>query len=76
MSAIGLKAILGPNLDRAFDLAGEMVRDCVFYKTENSAGTGLLTMAGSYERLGVDPFAAADHIRDLVVEAVSAKEED
>ena len=45
MSAIGLKAIIGPNLDRAFDLAGEMVRDCVFYKTENSAGTGLLTMA-------------------------------
>lgn len=45
MSAIGLKAIIGPNLDRAFDLAGEMVRDCVFYKTESSAGTGLVTMA-------------------------------
>lgn len=45
MSAIWLKAILGPNLDRAFDLAGEMVRDCVFYKTESSGGTGLLTMA-------------------------------
>lgn len=45
MSAIGLKAIIGPNLDRAFDLAGELVRDCVFYKTESSAGTGLVTMA-------------------------------
>ena len=45
MSAIGLKAIIGPNLDRAFDLAGELVRDCVFYRTESSAGTGLVTMA-------------------------------
>ena len=45
MIAIGLKAIIGPNLDRAFDLAGELVRDCVFYKTESSAGTGLVTMA-------------------------------
>ena len=45
MSVLGLKAIIGPNLDRAFDLVGEMVRDCVFYKTESSAGTGLLTMA-------------------------------
>lgn len=45
MSAIGLKAIIGPNLDRAFDLAGELVRDCVFYKTESSAGTGLMMMA-------------------------------
>jgi len=44
MSALGLKAIIGPNLDRAFDLAGEMVRDCVFYKTESSESTALLTM--------------------------------
>lgn len=37
---------------------------------------GLLTMAGAYERLGVDPFAAADHIRDLVVDAAWTREED
>ena len=48
MSAIGLKNIVGPHLDRAFDLAGELVRDCIFYKTESNAGTGLLSMAALY----------------------------
>lgn len=45
MSAIPLQKIIGPQLDLAFDLAGELVRDCVFYKTESNAGTGLLAMA-------------------------------
>ena len=44
MTAIGLKEILSPNLDKAFVLAGEIVRDCIFYKTESNAGTGLLVM--------------------------------
>jgi len=39
---IGLRRILAPQLDRAFELAGELVRDCVFYKTESSIGTGLV----------------------------------
>ncbi len=45
---IGLQNIVVPQLDLAFDLAGELVRDCVFYKTESGAGTGLLTMAALY----------------------------
>ena len=48
MSAIAFKNIVGPHLDRAFDLAGELVRDCIFYKTESNAGTGLLTMTALY----------------------------
>src|SRR5687768_8168535 len=48
MSAIAFKKIIGPHLDRAFDLAGELVRDCIFYKTESNAETGLLTMAALY----------------------------
>ena len=44
MTAIGIKEILSPNLDKAFVLAGEIVRDCIFYKTESNAGTGLLVM--------------------------------
>src|SRR3954465_15060589 len=45
---IGLNKIVAPQLDRAFDLAGELVRDCIFYKTESNAGTGLLTLAALY----------------------------
>ena len=48
MSAIAFKTIVGPHLDRAFDLAGELVLDCIFYKTESNTGTGLLTMAALY----------------------------
>ena len=44
MTAIGIKEILSPNLDKAFVLAGEIVRDCIFYKTESNPGTGLLVM--------------------------------
>ena len=79
MSAIGLKAIIGPNLDRAFDLAGEMVRDCVFYKTESSGGTGLLTMAalsaavkalvGSYRSGDIDGTAVQVGDERLIVRA-------
>jgi len=45
MSAIALHKIVVPQLDRAFDLAGELVRVCIFYKMESSAGTGLVVMA-------------------------------
>lgn len=45
---IGLRNIVAPQLDRAFDLAGELVRDCIFYKTESDAGTGLLTLGALY----------------------------
>lgn len=48
MSAIALQKVLVPQLDTAFDLAGELVRDCVFYKTESNAGTGLLAMGALY----------------------------
>ena len=48
MSAIAFKNIVVPHLDRAFDLAGELVLDCIFYKTESNTGTGLLTMAALY----------------------------
>ena len=48
MSAIPLQSMVGPQLDLAFVMAAELVRDCVFYKTESSAGTGLLTMAALY----------------------------
>ena len=44
MSTIGLQKIIGPQLDLAFELVGELVRDCVFYKTESSVRTGLLSM--------------------------------
>ncbi len=42
---ITLHTIIRPQLDLAFELAGELVRDCIFYKTESNAGTGLLAMA-------------------------------
>ena len=45
MSAIRFKAILTRQLDRLFPKVVELVRDCVFYKTESSAGTGLLSPA-------------------------------
>lgn len=48
MSAIGIKKILEPHLDRTFDLAGELVRECVYYKTESNAGTGLVGMTAFY----------------------------
>ncbi|HEY2951714.1 MAG TPA: hypothetical protein VGK40_03970 [Verrucomicrobiae bacterium] len=48
MNPIGLKNIVAPQLDRAFDLAGELVRDSIFYKTESNPCTGLLTMAALY----------------------------
>ena len=44
MSAIGLQALLKPQMDAAVALAGQIVRDCIFYKTESNAGTGLLVM--------------------------------
>jgi len=45
---ISLHNVIVVQLDLAFDMAGELVRDCVFYKTESNAGTGLLTMAALY----------------------------
>ena len=45
---IGLRKIIVPQLDVAFELAGELVRDCIFYKTESNAGTGLLVLAALY----------------------------
>jgi hypothetical protein len=45
---IGLQHIILPQLDLAFELAGELVRDCVFYKTESNAGTGLVAMGALY----------------------------
>ena len=42
MNGIRFKAILTRQLDRLFERVAELVRDCVFYKTESSAGTGLL----------------------------------
>jgi hypothetical protein len=42
---IRFKAILTRQLDRLFPRVAELVRDCVFYKTESSAGTGLLSPA-------------------------------
>jgi hypothetical protein len=41
---ISLHTIIRPQLDLVFDVAGELVRDCIFYKTESNAGTGLLAM--------------------------------
>src|SRR5437868_15253989 len=60
---IALKNILTPNLDRAFDLAGETVRDCIFYKTESNAGTGLLTLAATYAP--VKALCVAYHSQDI-----------
>ena len=48
MKAIPLQSIVAPQMDLAFGLAAELVRDCVFYKTPSDAGTGLLTMAALY----------------------------
>ena len=45
MSPLPLTKIVGPHLDRAFELAGELVRVCIFYKMESSAGTGLVVLA-------------------------------
>jgi hypothetical protein len=45
---IALQNIVEPHLDLAFALAAGLVRDAVFYKTESSAGTGLLTMTALY----------------------------
>ena len=45
MSALGLQALLKPQIDVAFDLGSEIVRDCIFYKTESNEGTGLLSLA-------------------------------
>ena len=68
MSAIGFKNIVGPHLDRAFNLAGELVRDCIFYKTESNDGTGLLTMAAMYA--AVKALFAEYHSRDIDGSAV------
>ena len=68
MSAIGLKNIVVPHLDRAFDLAGDLVRDCIFYKTESNAGTGLLTMGALY--VPVKALFAEYHSRDIDGSAV------
>ena len=45
---IGIRKMVVAQLDLAFELAGELVRDCIFYKTESNAGTGRLTMAALY----------------------------
>ena len=45
MNPIGLQALLKPQIDATFALAAQIVRDCIFYKTESNAGTGLLTLA-------------------------------
>ena len=42
MSGIRFNHILSRNMDRLFVIAAEIVRECVFYKTQSSAGTGLL----------------------------------
>ena len=47
MSAIGLQALLKPQVDATFALAAQIVRDCIFYTTESNAGTGLLTLAAA-----------------------------
>jgi hypothetical protein len=43
VSAIRFRTILTRQLDRLFPRVAELVHDCVFYKTESSAGTGLLS---------------------------------
>src|SRR5438128_3815893 len=45
MNALGLQALVKPQMDNAFALAAQIVRTCIFYKTASNAGTGLLTLA-------------------------------
>jgi hypothetical protein len=45
---IPLNNIVGKQLDLAFALAKALVRDCIYYKTESNAGTGLLTLTATY----------------------------
>ena len=49
---------------------GEMGR---FLDRQLRDAAGLQTMAAGYSKLGVDPFAAAEHIRDLVLEAANPR---
>ena len=60
---IALRNIITPNLDKAFELAGELVRDCIFYKTESNAGTGLLTLTALYAP--VKALCVAYHSQDI-----------
>ena len=73
MNPIALKNIVAPQLDRAFDLAGELVRDSIFYKTESNPCTGLLTMAALYAP--VKALCVDYHSQDLDGSAVLVGDE-
>ncbi|MGD0538040.1 MAG: hypothetical protein ABSC03_10395 [Verrucomicrobiota bacterium] len=45
MNAVALGNLIGREIDLAFDLAGELVRACVFDKTLTGPGTGLLDVS-------------------------------
>ncbi|MBI1178321.1 hypothetical protein GC207_12870 [bacterium] len=73
MSAIRFKAILTRQLDRLFDRVAELVRDCFFYKTESSAGTGLLSPASL--TAGVKALVAAYRSGDIDGSSVQVGDE-
>ena len=79
MSGIGFNRILSRNLDRLFAIASEIVRECVFYKTESSATTGLLqpdaltatvnVIAGAYRSGDIDGSSVQVGDERLIVRA-------
>lgn len=73
MNGIRFKAILTRQLDRLFGRVAELVRDCVFYKTESSAGTGLLSPASL--TAGVKALVAAYRSGDIDGSAVQVGDE-